>query len=133
MNVGFVGLGYLGKAIAGRLQSCGHSLTVWNRTPGKEEGLEVTVASSAAQLTSDSEVICLCMFDSEAVRAVLTDPEGVLAGDVSGKVIVDFTTNHFKEVLEFYFAPDHFSVNTIIRIDQNPLGITIDDDWCVLR
>ncbi|NCC26442.1 MAG: NAD(P)-dependent oxidoreductase, partial [Deltaproteobacteria bacterium] len=31
MNVGFIGLGHLGRAIAGRLIDQGHALTVWNR------------------------------------------------------------------------------------------------------
>ena len=46
MHVGFIGLGHLGKAIAGRLLDCGHTLTVWNRTPSKAEGLKAEVVSS---------------------------------------------------------------------------------------
>ena len=39
MKIGFIGLGHLGKAIAGRLIECGHTLTVWNRSAEKAAGL----------------------------------------------------------------------------------------------
>ena len=39
MNVGFIGLGNMGAAMAGRLLQAGHKLTVYNRTPSKAQGL----------------------------------------------------------------------------------------------
>jgi len=41
-------------------------------------------------------------FDSKAVHSVLSSENGLLAGDVSGKIIVDLTTNHFKDVMVFH-------------------------------
>ena len=46
MHIGFIGLGHLGKAVAGRLIDCGHTLTVWNRTSSKAEDMQVEVVSS---------------------------------------------------------------------------------------
>lgn len=102
MKLGFAGLGHLGKAIAGRLIECNHELKVWNRTASKADGLAAEVAPTLMELTKDAEIICLCMFDSAAVKSLLSDEDGLLAGDVAGKIILDFTTNHFKEVLEFH-------------------------------
>jgi 3-hydroxyisobutyrate dehydrogenase len=102
MHLGFIGLGHLGKAIAGRLIDCGHTLTVWNRTPSKAEGMKVEVASSLPSVTNKAEIIFLCLFDSNAVHAVLSGKEGLLSGNISGKIIVDLSTNHFKEVPVFY-------------------------------
>ncbi|MCB2182671.1 MAG: NAD(P)-dependent oxidoreductase [Desulfobulbaceae bacterium] len=102
MHLGFIGLGHLGKAIAGRLLDCGHTLTVWNRTPEKAEDLQVEVASSPLSVAQKADVLFLCMFDSNAVRSVMTCESGLLDGDVSGKIIVDLSTNHFKDVLEFH-------------------------------
>lgn len=102
MNLGFVGLGHLGKAIAGRLLDCGHSLSVWNRTPSKADGLEVSVVSGLSELAGCAEMILLCLFDSNAVREVLTRHDGLLAGDIGGKIIIDVTTNHFREVQAFH-------------------------------
>ena len=33
MQIGFIGLGAMGQAIARRLLAAGHALTVWNRSP----------------------------------------------------------------------------------------------------
>ena len=102
MHVGFIGLGHLGKAIAGRLLDCGHTLTVWNRTPSKAEGLKAEVVSSPRKVADTAEIIFVCMFDSAAVHAILSQEDGLLSGDISGKVIVDLSTNHFKEVPLFH-------------------------------
>ena len=102
MNLGFVGLGHLGKAIAGRLHDCGHSLAVWNRTPGKAEGLKATTAAALPELADAVDIIFICLFDSKAVGEVLTGPTGLLTGGVTGKIIIDATTNHFREVLNFH-------------------------------
>lgn len=102
MQLGFIGLGHLGKAIAGRLLECGHTLTVWNRTPAKAEGMQVDVALSPISVARRAEVVFLCMFDSNAVHSILTQENGLLSGEIEGKVIVDLSTNHFKEVSTFH-------------------------------
>ncbi len=102
MHLGFIGLGHLGKAIAGRLLDCGHTLTVYNRTPSKAESIKVEIASSQLSVTRKADIIFLCLFDSNAVRSILTQENGFLSGDISGKIIVDLSTNHFKEVIGFH-------------------------------
>jgi 3-hydroxyisobutyrate dehydrogenase len=101
MHIGFIGLGHLGKAIAARLLDCGHSLTVWNRTPAKAQGMDVTLADSPAAVAG-CDVVFICMFDSNAVHSVLTGNNGVTSGKVSGKIVVDLSTNHFKDVVTFH-------------------------------
>ena len=102
MQLGFIGLGRLGKAIAGRLIDCGHELTVWNRSAGKTDGLKATVAATPADVARNTEIVFICLFDSAAVHTVLTQEHGLLAADLTGKIVVDHTTNHFREVLPFY-------------------------------
>lgn len=102
MKLGFVGLGHLGKAIAARLIDCGHTLTVYNRTPAKAEGLKAQVAASPAAVKAEAEIIFVCLFDSKAVHSVLTGEDGLLSGNINGKIIVDLSTNHFKEVGHFH-------------------------------
>jgi 3-hydroxyisobutyrate dehydrogenase len=102
MHLGFIGLGNLGKAIAGRLLTCGHSLTVWNRTASKADGLKVEIAESPTEVAHRTEIIFICLFDSHAVHTILTQDNGLLSGDVSGKTIVDLSTNHFKDVNTFH-------------------------------
>ena len=102
MKVGFIGLGNLGKAIATRLICTGNTLAVWNRTPSKTEGMDVEIASSPEDLAGKADIIFICLFDSQAVKSVLTGEKGLLTGTVSGKIIVDLTTNHFREVRAFH-------------------------------
>ncbi len=101
MHLGFIGLGHLGKAVAARLLDCHHSLTIWNRTPSKAREMKVEVADSPAAV-AECSVIFICLFDSTAVQAVLNGPEGLLSGNISGKIIVDLSTNHFNTVRSFH-------------------------------
>ena len=39
MKVGFIGLGHMGTAMATSLLQAGHEVAVYNRTPGKAQGL----------------------------------------------------------------------------------------------
>ena len=107
MHAGFIGLGHLGKAIAGRLLESGHSLTVWNRTPEKAAGMPVETTASPAAVAEKAEVIFTCLFDSNAVLEVLSAADGLLSNDASGRVIVDLTTNHFRDVTGFHELCGH--------------------------
>lgn len=102
MQLGFIGLGHLGRAIAGRLLDCGHTLTVWNRSAEKAATREAAVAPSPREVARHADIICLCLFDSAAVRSVLTREDGLLSADLKGKVLADHTTNHFRDVTEFH-------------------------------
>lgn len=72
MQLGFIGLGHLGKAIAGRLLECQHTLTIWNRSADKAEGLRATVAASPAEVAQQADIVFICLFDSAAVQTVFT-------------------------------------------------------------
>jgi 3-hydroxyisobutyrate dehydrogenase len=96
-KTGFIGLGHLGEAMAKRLISEGVDLVVWNRTVQKGKDLGVELAASPAGVADRADIVFLNLFDSTAVRQVLTGPGGLLEGDVAGKLIVDTTTNHFLD------------------------------------
>ncbi len=102
MNIGFIGLGHLGRAIAGRLQDCGHTLTLWNRTPERAEGMNAAIAATPAEVSSAAEIICLCLFDSPAVSEVLNGENGLLSGSMENRIILDLSTNHFRDVQAFH-------------------------------
>ena len=99
MRIGCIGLGHLGRAIAQRLIDCGHELTVWNRTASRSEGLRATLAPTPAAVAAAVDQVHLCLFDSAAVHQVLSGDQGLLTADLRGKLLVDHTTNHFREVL----------------------------------
>lgn len=102
MHIGFIGLGHLGRAVAGRLTACGHTLSVYNRTASKAEGLNAERCKTPRDVLRSCDVVMLCLFDSTAVRNVLEDDGGLLGGDIKGKTVIDLSTNHFDDVGAFH-------------------------------
>ncbi len=98
MKAGFIGLGVLGKTMARHLIEQGVELVVWNRTAEKAADLGVPVMQSPAEVMAQVPVVVLNLRDSGAVEEVLG---GLLAGDCTGKIIIDTTTNHFEPVVRF--------------------------------
>ena len=89
MRVGFVGIGRMGAAIAGRVLGGGHGLTVWNRTPEKTAELAregADVASSVADLCAGVDVVMTMLANDEALLDVALGPEGI-AESLSGGAI----------------------------------------------
>jgi len=107
MRAGFIGLGNLGRAMAGRLAAEGVELIIWNRTGERAAaftaatGTAVTAASPAA-LIGQVPVVLLSLADSDAVEIVLRGSDGLLAGDCRDKLIIDTSTNHHAPVLLFH-------------------------------
>jgi len=95
MEVGFIGLGHLGKAIAKRLIQQGVKLTVWNRTKEKAKDLGVEIAESPKDLINKVDRVFVIVFDSQASEKVIFGKNGLIYGDIEGKTVIDMTTNHF--------------------------------------
>ena len=87
-DVTVLGLGLMGRALAGAFVAAGHRTTVWNRTPGREVPPGARVAATAREAAAASPLVVVCVTDHEAVREVL-DP----LGDVlAGRVLVNLTS-----------------------------------------
>src|SRR5262247_229352 len=95
MHVGVAGLGMMGAAIAQRLIEVGHTVTVWNRTADKVKPVVAAGATAAATptaLAGACEVIITILTDAAAIDAVYSGPEGLLGGDVAGKLFIEMST-----------------------------------------
>jgi 3-hydroxyisobutyrate dehydrogenase len=95
MHIGIAGTGKMGSNIGARLMEVGHRLTVWNRSPEKAKPLAdagAAVAEMPAALASAAEVIITILTDSAALDAVYQGPQGLLAGDVKGKLFIEMST-----------------------------------------
>lgn len=95
-RVGVVGLGTMGGAMAANLARAGFPLVVWNRTAGRTRELEelgATVAETPAALAARSDVVLVCVSDTDDVEAVLFGVDGVAAGAGPGTLVVDCSTN----------------------------------------
>lgn len=117
MAIGFIGLGNLGTAITTRLSQFGETLVVYNRNIEKIKDLGYEIVSSPKEILQKCDVIFLCLFDSEAVKQILTGDNGLLCEELKGKTIIDLTTNHYEDVLEFHKLVNDFGANYL----ENPV------------
>jgi 3-hydroxyisobutyrate dehydrogenase-like beta-hydroxyacid dehydrogenase len=72
MKLGFVGLGQMGREMAGRLLDAGHQLIVYNRSAATAESFRAKGAqiASKADVALDAEVVITMLADDAAVDAV---------------------------------------------------------------
>ena len=95
MKIGVAGLGAMGAAIAARLIEVGHQVTVWNRTPEKAKPLAdagARVVGSPAEVAAASEAVITILTDGKAIDDVYNGPNGLLSGDVKGKLFIEMST-----------------------------------------
>ncbi|HUI62269.1 MAG TPA: NAD(P)-dependent oxidoreductase [Steroidobacteraceae bacterium] len=94
MQVGFIGLGQMGKAIVGHLLSSGQPVRVWNRSPEPVRELVARGAESArspAELAESADVIMTMLANDAAVRSVIVE-QGVLDAAKPGLVHINLAT-----------------------------------------
>ena len=95
MKIGIVGTGRMGAAMASRLMSLGHEVTVWSRTADKTKPLAAAgakVAATPAAVARDAELVISILTNSEAIAAAYEGPDGLLSGDVKGRLFVEMST-----------------------------------------
>ena len=93
-NVGFIGLGIMGKPMAANLIKGGHTLFLHSRS-GVPQELTATggiACESARKVAQQSEIIILMLPDTPDVEKVLFGPEGVVNGLTAGKTVVDMSS-----------------------------------------
>ena len=92
MRVAIIGTGKMGGAMARRLKSQGHELTLWNRTRERAEALRVgKVAATPADAVRDAEVVISMLTDADAVRTAYLGEEGAVTA-AEGQVFVEMST-----------------------------------------
>ncbi len=95
MRVGFIGLGLMGKPMAGHILKAGYPLTVHNRSRAAVDELVTQgaqAASSPRDVAANSDVVITMLPDSPDVEAVINGPDGILAGARPGLIHIDMST-----------------------------------------
>ncbi len=93
--IAVLGLGAMGRAISHRLLGAGHELSVWNRTPGRDEELIAAGArraGSAADAVRNAEVVITMVTDPPALEGVLFGPEGAAAAIPQSATLIEMST-----------------------------------------
>jgi 3-hydroxyisobutyrate dehydrogenase-like beta-hydroxyacid dehydrogenase len=94
MDIGFIGLGKMGRGMAANLVKAGHRVTVYNRSPDKAEALVEQGASAARTVAeaSHGEVVFTMLADDRAVEAVALGEGGIAASLPAGATHVSSST-----------------------------------------
>ncbi|MTJ80879.1 MAG: NAD(P)-dependent oxidoreductase [Telmatospirillum sp.] len=91
-KIGWIGLGHMGMPMSRNLLAAGYPVTVYNRTPGKADGLGCALAPSPAALAAASDVVITMVSDDASQDQVLFGEDGVAAGVSAGKTVINMGT-----------------------------------------
>ncbi|HEY0300301.1 MAG TPA: NAD(P)-binding domain-containing protein, partial [Rhizomicrobium sp.] len=94
-DIGFIGLGVMGAAMARNLLRAGVKLIVWNRSAAKTAPLRAAgarVAADPADLLRQVRIAILMLADDAAIDAVLGRATPGFAAHVAGRVIFQMGT-----------------------------------------
>lgn len=95
MQVGFIGLGVMGKPMALNLLKAGHGLTVYDiMQPAVEELVQAgaSAADSPKAVAQASECVITMLPNAAIVEATFLGESGLLAGALAGQVFVDMSS-----------------------------------------
>jgi 3-hydroxyisobutyrate dehydrogenase-like beta-hydroxyacid dehydrogenase len=94
-NLGFVGLGVMGGRMVVRLLDKGHTVTGYNRTRSKAQGLidrGMKWADSPRSVAAGADVTLSMVTNSAALEEIAGGADGIIAGLGSGKIWIDMGT-----------------------------------------
>jgi 2-hydroxy-3-oxopropionate reductase len=95
VNIGFIGLGIMGRPMAGHLQRAGHRLAVvqhHSALPAEIVEGGAHLCSSVREVAEKSDVVILMVPDTPDVERVLFGSAGVAEGLSAGKLVMDMSS-----------------------------------------
>ena len=97
MQVGFIGIGVMGRPMTLNLLKAGHQVTIFARHPQKPEVQEVInggakLVSSPRAVAMTSEIVITMVPNSMQVEEVVAGPQGIFDGARKGLIIIDMST-----------------------------------------
>ncbi len=94
-TIGFIGLGLMGKPMAGNLLKAGFPVVVWNRTKARADELVqegARLGASPRDVAAQADVLITIVSDPPAVEQIMWGADGVLAGLRRGSTMIDSST-----------------------------------------
>lgn len=94
-QIGFIGIGIMGKPMAGHLLAAGHTVNAYDRNVDALNELAskgAVVCHSSKEVAASSDVIIVMVPDTPDVEAVLFGPDGVADGIKKGSIVVDMSS-----------------------------------------
>lgn len=102
-NIGFLGLGTVGRHMAANLLKGNYDLTVYDSEPGVVAELVKLGASGATcsrEAAKGKDVVIQIRPEKERLRPDIYGPDGVFAGIDPGTILVDMGTHSLESTLE---------------------------------
>ena len=94
--LGFLGLGIMGGLMARNLLRAGHHVALWSHSAGKAVELakqgDGVACSTPAEVAAQSDVIFLCVGDTEMSEKAILGENGIIKGAKRGSTVVDAST-----------------------------------------
>jgi 3-hydroxyisobutyrate dehydrogenase-like beta-hydroxyacid dehydrogenase len=94
-NIGFIGIGLMGKPMATNLIESKYSINIWNRTKEKANDLidkGATWFNSPKELAKNSDVVITMVTNSKASKQVSCGENGILKGAHKGLILIDMSS-----------------------------------------
>lgn len=95
MRLGFIGLGAMGRPMAGHLLMAGHQVSVWARRADAAKPLidaGAIFCATPAEVARQSEIVFTIVTAGEDVEHVALGPQGLIEGFATGSILVDMST-----------------------------------------
>ena len=95
MQVGFIGLGLMGRPMALHLEKAGHTLHLWARRPeslAPFAAVNAKTHASPAEVAKHAEVVIVMVADAPDVEKVCLGENGLATGAAPGLIVVDMST-----------------------------------------
>lgn len=114
MEIGFVGLGLMGSAMAANLAKAGHRVVAWNRSPVKPEDApgvtigtldDVLRSEIVFTMLSEDAVIRSVLLDSGALDSVKHDLIHVVCATISVAFSQELAADHARRGIGYVAAP----------------------------
>ena len=133
IRCGFIGLGKMGKAIAGNLAPKGFPTVVFDVVEEPIRDLEKGGAKAAAgpsEVGAGADVIGICVPADSHVREVLLGEDGVLANAASGSVICIHSTVHPDTIEEMSVAAKAYGIDVLdVPVAGGPERVEVSDAY----
>jgi 2-hydroxy-3-oxopropionate reductase len=93
-NLGFIGVGIMGRPMAGHLMAAGHKMFLWGRSKLPQDLLDkdAIACASPKEVAEKSEIVFLMVSDTPDVEQVLFSENGVAKGLSPGKIVIDMSS-----------------------------------------
>jgi len=119
MEIGVIGLGRMGQAMAFSLLHAGHRVVVWNRSPARAEPLRAAGARVADQISEAcrGDAVITMLADDTAVQQIVCGPHGLLdslepnrgihvsMSTISPALVCELSERHDERNQSFVSAP----------------------------